>query len=79
MTLDPCCLTCGYSSMRDASNPKRDESLKAMARQGFICCEQSPLRAEFRGFEDRCEDYTDAAREVMEARIEWVKKQRGSV
>lgn len=69
-----CCLTCHHSTLRDKDDEKRDRSLRAMARAGFINCLASEGRALFKPFGARCGKFAPLEPESASKRVEWASK-----
>lgn len=67
----PGCLSCASAQIQDPKNLKRDKALKGMAAEGYIVCNLSPYRATFHRFDHVCNKYSQAADEVIRARLEW--------
>lgn len=66
------CLTCGHASLRDTKDPKRDRTLREMAKHGTINCTLSPARASFyRQDMPACPKYEPAPADVADARVRW--------
>lgn len=65
------CLGCHSGALRDAKDPKRDRTLREMAKQGWVNCQLSPFRATFHPRNHTCKNYTEASKEVARARREW--------
>lgn len=65
------CTTCIHGALKDATNAKRDESLRRMARVGFVNCTDSPGRADFHSIHHVCERFKAVPQEISQARIKW--------
>ena len=68
------CITCCHGLLRDAKDPKRDRSLRKMAKQGYVNCGLSKWRATFHPVGWVCDRYSQADDEVVMARLEWRAK-----
>jgi hypothetical protein len=71
------CADCAHAEMRCASDPKRDRSLKALAREGLVVCGQTMYRATIYPamVERECSLFGPADAEVAGARRAWFIKQ----
>lgn len=65
------CLTCANSAIRDRSDAKRDEILRAFNRMGRINCCKSSGRATFYPMNHNCAEFEPANAEVIAARERW--------
>ena len=71
------CADCAHAEMRCASDPKRDRSLKSLAKQGLMVCGKTLYRATlFPAMTERqCEKFEPADVEAAQARRAWFLKQ----
>lgn len=65
------CLTCANSAIRDRSDAKRDEILRAFNRMGRINCCKSSGRATFYPMNHNCAEFEPAQASVIAARESW--------
>lgn len=71
-----CCLTCHHSTLRDQGDEKRDRSLRAMARLGWVNCGDSPGRSLFKPFAGMCEKFAPLEPEAARRRQEWADSRK---
>lgn len=71
------CADCAHAEMRSTSDPKRDRSLKDLAREGLVVCGQTMYRATIYPamVERECSLFGPAPAETATARRQWFIKQ----
>jgi hypothetical protein len=72
------CVDCKHGALRDEDDRKRDETLREMARLGFINCTRSEFKARFLNpFTSRdCKRFEAADEATTAARIAFFTKQK---
>jgi len=71
------CINCRHATLRDMSDPKRDETLRRMAKLGNINCTKSFCRSEFHQWQQviDCDMFETTDEPTKAARVAYFKSQ----